>query len=246
MWVIYVFAVVYAGIVALSFAGIYHLRRAMVLSLVTEEETDGLVSAASSVIASRRCLFRGIAAFWILLVIAIGIIFAMVSLFWPSPPQISMCNAELMWSDTLNMIINSVTTGKTTVESEVLISVYNPNRIGAQINSINGNVYYKGSPVGTIELSPIDGQAGSVSDGLGVLSFDGFEHITEMFYDFNVAHELLLEFEIFINFTVGPMNALNVAAPRFQMNVNNPPPQEHCKCKDVHKPVLSLAELEYI
>lgn len=143
-----------------------------------------------------------------------------------------MCNAELMWKDALNMIINSVTTGKTTVESEVLITVYNPNRIDLTLHSVNGNIFYKGSDVGTIELNSIYANAGTASDGLGVISFTGFDRAAEILYDFNVGHKLLLEFELFVNFSIGSMGEFNLVAPRFVMNVNDPPPQEHCKCKD--------------
>ena len=130
------------------------------------------------------------------------------------------------------MIVNSITTGRTTVESELLITVYNPNRISARVNSLNGDIYYKGSAVGTVDLGAVDAQAGSASDALGVLTFDGFEHITEILYDFNVKHQLLLEFELFASFEIGKLGGFNIAAPRFQINVNNPPPQEHCKCKE--------------
>ena len=163
-------------------------------------------------------------------VVAIGILFVMVSMYWPSPPDVSMCNAQVMWSDTINMIINTVTSGKANVESEVLITVYNPNRLGLTLNSVNGNIYYKGTDVGTVELDTIDAQAGSAADGLGVVSFDGFDHIAEMYYDFNVKHALLLDFEMFVNFSVAGFGGFNVAIPKLQLNVNNPPPQAHCKC----------------
>lgn len=243
-WAIYVFTVVYGCIVTASIFGLYHLRRTLVSVAgqyqPLQEEPD------VSNIRSRIWLFRGIATVWILVAALVGVAFVLAALFWPSAPQLSMCNAQLMWSDTLNMIVNSVTTGKATVESELLITIYNPNRLGLKINSVNGNIYYKGTTVGSLDLASIDAQGGSASDGIGVMSFDGFDHITEMFYDFNVAHKLLLEFELFVNFDVGSMNGFSLAAPRFQMNVNNPPPQQHCKCKEFTAPGLSQIDYEYI
>jgi hypothetical protein len=176
------------------------------------------------------------------------LLFVVISLYWPSAPEVSMCNAELMWGDTLNMIINSVTTGKTTVESEVLITVYNPNRIDLTIHSVNGNIYYRGGEVGTVDLSTVQANQGSASDGLGVISFNGFDRITEIFYDFNVKHKLLLEFELFVTFSVGPLRKMSLVTPKFVMNVNDPPPQEHCKCKDkllLESTESSMLDFEY-
>lgn len=230
VWLILVLAAVYLCIVAVSVIGLYHLSRS-----TRETEEERLIERPPS----KKWIFRGIATLWILSLIAAGAFLTVVTLFWPTAPQISMCNAELMWRDTFNMIVNSITTGRTTVESELLITVYNPNRISARVNSLNGNIYYKGSAVGTVDLGAVDAQAGSASDALGVLTFDGFEHIAEILYDFNVKHQLLLEFELFASFDIGKLGGFNIAAPRFQINVNNPPPQEHCKCKE-----SSLSESE--
>jgi hypothetical protein len=226
--VIATLAVIFAVIVALSVAGLYHLHRILDHRNPRIEEETQLVTSASN----RSGLFKLIATVWSLTVLAIGVLFVIVSLYWPSAPEVSMCNAELMWKDALNMIINSVATGKTTVESEVLITVYNPNRIDLKLHSVNGNIFYKGSDVGTIELNSIYADAGTASDGLGVISFSGFDRAAEIFYDFNVGHKLLLEFELFVKFSIGSMGEFNLVAPRFVMNVNDPPPQEHCKCKD--------------
>lgn len=177
-------------------------------------------------------LYRLVVAGWTLAVLGMGIGFTGICLFWPSPPEVSMCNAELMWSDTLNMIINSITSGKASVDSEVLITVYNPNRFGLTLNSVNGNIFYKGGQVGTLELAPIDAQAGSAADALGVITFNGFDRIAAMYYDFNVKHKLELDFELFLNFSIGSFGGFSVGAPKLRMNVNDPPPQKHCNCLD--------------
>ena len=232
-WMIWIFVVLYVGIVVLSIASIYYMYKALVTpaTRAVPVEEQGLVTGAQpSAGPPRRWLFRLITFTWAMAVVAIGILFVMVSMYWPSPPDVSMCNAQVMWSDTINMIINTVTSGKANVESEVLITVYNPNRLGLTLNSVNGNIYYKGTDVGTVELDTIDAQAGSAADGLGVVSFDGFDHIAEMYYDFNVKHALLLDFEMFVNFSVAGFGGFNVAIPKLQLNVNNPPPQAHCKC----------------
>jgi hypothetical protein len=240
-WLIALFAILYVGMTILTVLALYHLRKTMVPSRVVDIEEEALVARARS----RKWLFRGIASLSVLALATVGAGLTLISLFWPSSPQISMCNAELMWSDTLNMIINTITTGRTTVESELLITVYNPNRIGARINTVNGNIYYKGSSVGTIDLNPLDAKAGSASDALGVLTFDGFDHITEIMYDFNIKHQLFLEFEMFVNFDIGKVGGFSLAAPRFQMNVNNPPPQEHCKCKETSLTQVTGLDYEF-
>ena len=237
---------IFVALLALSIAALYHLHRIMVVRNQRSEEETRLVTTGTN----RSGLFKLIATVWSLAVIAIGVLFVLVSLYWPSAPEVSMCNAELMWKDALNMIINSVTTGKTTIESEVLITVYNPNRIDLTLHSVNGNIFYKGSDVGTIELNSIDATAGTASDGLGVISFNGFDRATEIFYDFNVQHKLLLEFELFVKFSIGSFGEFNLVAPKFVMNVNDPPPQEHCKCKDSSNfhsiEGTETTELEYI
>ena len=230
-WLIYAFAVVYIIAVVISMTAIYYVRRAiLVTSPTAEQERLVQVAPGEPRLATRMWLFRLISIVWSLALVAVGVIFVSITLYWPSPPDVSMCNAQVMWSDTLNMIINSVTSGKASVESEVLITVYNPNRLGLALHSVNGNIFYKGTDVGSLELSSIDAQAGTAADGLGVVTFNGFDHIAEMYYDFNVKHQLLLEFELFVNFSIAGFNGFNVAAPKLQLNVNNPPPQKRCKC----------------
>jgi hypothetical protein len=177
-------------------------------------------------------LYRFLILGWTITVLGIGLGFTAIALFWPAAPEVSMCNAELLWGDTLNMIFNTITSGKASVESEVLITVYNPNRIGITLNAVNGNIFYKGGQVGTVELAPIDAQAGSAADGLGVITFNGFDRIAEMYYDFNVKHKLELDFELFLNFSIGSFGGFSVGAPKIRMNVNDPPPQKHCNCLD--------------
>jgi len=177
----------------------------------------------------RRIVYRLIAMSLSLGVVAIGIIFAIIGVYWPSAPELSMCNAQVMWKDTMNMIINSVTSGKATVESEILISLYNPNRFGGTINAINGDIFYKSIPVGSISINEMDLVSGAVSDSIGVITFNGFEQISDMYYDFNVNHHLMLEFDLFLNLNVAGYN-VNTGVPKFQMNINDPPPQKFCKC----------------
>jgi hypothetical protein len=174
-------------------------------------------------------MFRILVTACVVGIVGVGVLFASLMFYWPTTPEVSMCNAELMWKDTITMIINSVTSGKASVESEILITVYNPNRLGGAIDSISGNVFYKSSPVGTLNIGEIDLVPGSASDSLGVLTFNGFDKISEIYYDFNVLHKLILEFELFVSVNIAG-NVLSTVVPKFLMNINDPPIQKHCKC----------------
>jgi hypothetical protein len=250
-WLIYTFIVVYVVILTLSGAALYYLYRVMrpgtYVQVPLTPEQEQLVATRST---DSSGWFRILAATWTLMVIAIGIVFLMISVYWPSPPEVSMCNAQVMWTDTMNMIINTVTSGKASVESEVLLTVYNPNRLGIELNSVSGNILYKGADVGSVSLGNIDAAPGSAADGLGVVKFDGFDRITEMYYDFNIKHDLWLEFELFVNFSVNGLGGIGLAIPKLQLNVNNPPPQKHCKCvngTDLHfQSTASILDFEVI
>lgn len=231
-WMLYLLIALYISLITVSVATFYYAYFALVRLTLTTEESAALVSPTDRdrQPASRLWLFRIISVSWTLLLLAIGVLFLLIVLFWPAPPEISMCNAQPMWSDTIKMIVDSVTSGKASVESEILITVYNPNRVSVALNSVSGNISYKGQIVGSVDLGPIDAQPGSAADGLGLVTFNGFDHITEMYYDFNVKHELMLEFELFVSFNVAGLGGFEVPAPKTRLNVNNPPPQKYCKC----------------
>jgi hypothetical protein len=229
---LYLLIALYISLLTVSVATFYYAYYSLVRPTLTTEESAALVSPTDRdrQPASRLWLFRIISVSWTLLLLAIGVLFLLIALFWPAPPEISMCNAQPMWSDTIKMIVDSVTSGKASVESEILITVYNPNRVSVALNSVSGNISYKGQIVGSVDLGPIDAQPGSAADGLGLVTFNGFDHITEMYYDFNVKHELMLEFELFVSFNVAGLGGFEVPAPKTRLNVNNPPPQKYCKC----------------
>ena len=207
-WVLYSMIGLYIGLVVFAVVSVVWLKQLLI---------------------TRRWLYRLFLGACLLGLASVGIGLTSVAYYWPSAPEVSMCNAELMWKDTINMIINTVTTGKASVESELLITVYNPNRLGGVINSISGNIYYKAASVGTVSIGEIDLVPGSASDSLGVLVFNGFDKISEIYYDFNVLHKLVLEFELFVNVYIGG-TVLSTVIPKFQMNINDPPIQKHCKC----------------
>jgi len=231
-WVIYVLFAVYLSLIFISIVTFILAYRSFVGS-ASQDTTPLVVSDENNATdprSSRLWFFRIIAAAWTLVLIILGIIFILLALFWPAPPEVSMCNAQLMWSDTLNMIINSVTSGKASVESELLITVYNPNRVSLALNSVSGNISYRGQIVGTLDLGSVDAQPGSAADGLGVITFNGFDRITEMYYDFNIKHQLFLEFDLFVNFNIAGLGGFEIGVPKSRLNVNNPPPQKYCKC----------------
>jgi hypothetical protein len=230
-WAKYTMIAGYIALCIFTIIGLYlcYPGNRVVTREQNEEEQTTLVADPPG--RKKSWLFKLFAAASVVTLVAIGVTLSMIGLYWPSIPEVDMCNAELMWSNTMDMIIKTITTGKANVESELLITVYNPNRFGGTLNALNGNVYYKTVPVGNIELGYIDVVPGSASDGLGVMTFHGFDKIYEMYYDFNVKHDLQLQFELFTSFTIGGHN-ISTVIPKFQMNINKPPPQKYCKCKE--------------
>lgn len=218
----------YLILVVLSCVVSYFIYLTLVQMPRGNEETTPLTTP-SSYSGTRMTIFKLGVILWGLVVLGFGCILLVVSFYWPTPPEVSLCNAELMWKDTMNMIIQTVTSGKATVESEILITVYNPNRLGLALNSLNGSIYYKAVPIGTLQLDQVEAVPGSATDALGVIAINGFDDIADMLYDFNVNHKLLLQFELFINFTTGGYT-LGISLPKFEVNVNDPPPQKHCNC----------------
>jgi hypothetical protein len=220
---------VYVLIVFFSIVSLYVLYGVFVAPPSIAEEAALPLTSDNNGRRRRRIVYKLIAITWSLGIVAIGIIFGIIGIYWPSAPELSMCNAQVLWRDTINMIINSVTSGKATVESELLLSVYNPNRVGITVKSVSGSVWYKSSSVGSISMDEIPIVPGSISDSLGVVSFNGFEKISEMYYDFNVNHALVLEFNLFVNLDIAGYS-VSTSVPKFQMNINEPPPQKYCKC----------------
>jgi len=208
MWVVYTMIAVYIGLVVINVVFLFWAR---------------------SILALRMWLFWLLAVACVVGLVVVGLMLSSIGYYWPSPPEVNMCNAELMWNDMITMIINTVTSGKASVESELLITVYNPNRLGGTIAGITGNIFYKASPVGTINIGEIDLVPGSATDSLGVLTFNGFDKISEMYYDFNVLHKLFLEFELFITLSFRDIE-LSTVMTKIAMNINDPPVQKHCKC----------------
>ncbi len=230
-WVVYTMVIGYTAACVFIAMGLYLCYPSAVGRRFNEEDEQVLVVESSPPQKRKRILFKLFAGSCLAALLALGVGLTLTGFYWPSLPHVSMCNAELMWKNTIDMIIKTISTGKTNVESELLITVYNPNRFGGTVNSISGNVYYKTNSVGSFDLGYVDVAPGSASDGLGVLTFNGFENISEMYYDFNVKHSLLLEFELFTSFSIGGHD-ISTTIPRFPMNVSKPPPQEYCKCKE--------------
>jgi len=166
--------------------------------------------------------------------IGAGLLCLAVVLWWPQPPQVSVCNAEVMWKDTLTMIVKSAFI-KTNVELETLISVYNPNRLNARIRDVSGDFFYKGNHVASIAIGQIDAPGGYVSDKLGVLTFSGFDQAVDMLYDMNINQQLILTSKVSTSFDVlfgtYSLFSLSTTLPEFEIDANKPPERSHCRCR---------------
>ena len=93
---------------------------------------------------------------------------------FPRPPVIDYCNQETDWKSLIVNLESLISTDNKVYGSfEFLLSVYNPNRVDAYVESISGKLFYppeSGNQIGTIDISNWDIPAGSVSDGLAVIA----------------------------------------------------------------------------
>ena len=196
-------------------------------------ESAGIV-LASVIDPVISALFACTTWLWGILALIMVSLSLLTMLWWPHPPEVNVCNAQVMWNETLSMIIRSAVL-KTNVDLEMLVSVYNPNRLNIRIKSVDGDVFYRGNiPVARFELNSLHAQGGYVTDKLGTLTFNGLDQAAAMLYDFNWKHKLELTAKVSTAFEVLVGNsvlfALSATLPEFPINANEPPQQTRCHC----------------
>jgi hypothetical protein len=169
--------------------------------------------------------------------VSLGVVASGVTLLQPGIPEISVCNAEMMWKESL---MSLATRGS--VNMEILISVHNPSRVlSAHVKSLDGLLNYrKLFPVGNFRLSNLTASAGFVSDQVGVMEIStSADYIAQMIYDFNVAHSLvftidplILDVELRLDLFGASRWTLPIVArlPPMLIDANKPPLQHLCQC----------------
>ena len=158
------------------------------------------------------------------------------TLFYPHPPVVNVCNAQVMWEKLLSMLVRSAVI-HTSVDLEILVSVYNPNRLSVKVRELSGDVFYRGIiPVASLTLGELNGKGGYVTDSLGTLTFTGLNQAADMLYDFNYLHKLELSAKIATAFDVmwgdRVLMSLSTVLPEIAINANEPPKQGYCHCKE--------------
>merc|ERR1740117_1404497 len=115
---------------------------------------------------------------WLMWLVAIAFIVAsgiILVLFSPHPPRTSICYDGVDWTG----IVKNINVGfgsRYYADYELLLSLYNPNRVDLNVTSLRGVVHFPvGSldqhEVGTVTLGDFFAKAGSITDTIGMLSF---------------------------------------------------------------------------
>ena len=83
---------------------------------------------------------------WILSLSTLFFIFC----FFPKAPQFNVCSDQLAWKS----IIDGITSLKVEASFEILISIYNPNRLSLIMDGLEGKFKHDGDDIGIFTLPP--------------------------------------------------------------------------------------------
>ncbi|KAG7340446.1 WD40 repeat-containing protein [Nitzschia inconspicua] len=81
-------------------------------------------------------------------------------LFYPQKPLYSVCNDAVAWK----RIMTNIATFKFDASFEILLSLSNPNHLGAFLDRGKGSYLFEGKQVGTFEIPPVAADAMAISD----------------------------------------------------------------------------------
>ncbi|EER04758.1 hypothetical protein Pmar_PMAR013291 [Perkinsus marinus ATCC 50983] len=194
-----------------------------------------VLSLASLLDPCASCLYKTLGCCWAVGMVLLLVVSILIALAWPHQPVVNYCNVELVWNRTLAMVVESALV-KTDIEMESLVSIYNPNRLGARINQLSGNIYYKGAGIGTMALHNFEAPGGYVSDGLGLITYNALDRAAEMLIDYKWNKDLVLTVTGTISFDIlwpnsEVLTSLSASLPPAVINVNKVPDQRYCKCQ---------------
>lgn len=110
------------------------------------------------------CISRITVIFLFTILIIAGIL---AYLWYPHYPVVNVCNNDVDWDS----IIVGLGKMKLEVDYQILLSLYNPNRLDATITSANGVLKHDHTGIGTFEIPETLIKAGSITDVLVTLVF---------------------------------------------------------------------------
>lgn len=179
---------------------------------------------------------------WFVLIMTVGIFGFLLVMFSPKTPLTSICYDAVDWSGIVKNI-NVFYGSKYYADYEILLSLYNPNRVDLNVTSMRGQVHFPARThnqreVGTVTLNDFFATAGSITDTLGILSFS-----MDRWNALNLSTSYLSgNLEISIDLSLGfevrthkvPLSwSSSLQMDRMIVNVNDPVDYTYCKCKGV-------------
>jgi len=127
----------------------------------------------------------------LIVLIALGFV-----VFYPVHPVYNVCSNQLDWKS----IVDGMTSLKAQATFQVLISIYNPNKLDVNLNMGYGIFKHDGIQVGTFEIPPATAKAMSISDYLVNLTLtpDEWEalELTSEYYKGTLTFQVDAEAEI--------------------------------------------------
>ena len=95
-----------------------------------------------------RILYNTCKVFYAISIITMITFTYLTFLFFPRIPVIDICNNEVEWQS----LIDGLTSLKVQASSQILVSIYNPNRIDFNLATFTGKISHDGDYIGTFEL----------------------------------------------------------------------------------------------
>lgn len=114
--------------------------------------------------------FRFILYFAIVLSVVFCLILGGLLFYFPNPPLVDSCSGEYDWKSLVAGIGSALENKQLEAQYEYLISIYNPTRLMLQIDSVAGQISYRGETLGTFSAHDLQTPPGSVADALVTLS----------------------------------------------------------------------------
>jgi U3 small nucleolar RNA-associated protein 7 len=119
-------------------------------------------SAAGAIEEPRhmRRLYRCCTIVYVVFVVLVVTLVGVTIIYYPRQPLYSVCNDAVAWK----RIMTNIAAFKFDASFEILLSLSNPNRIGAALDRGKGAYSFEGKPFGTFEIPPVSADALAIND----------------------------------------------------------------------------------
>jgi hypothetical protein len=196
-----------------------------------EDEPGSSTGGGSGSAAERRRRRRPRRCFGVLA--CLTVLFSALSIaFYPEYPAYATCAQEFQWASILSQLYNMGLRG----DEKLLVSIYNPNRLGFMLTAASAVFKSRGAAVGTFSF---DGEyelaAGAVTDVMATVRFEpSLLQAYHLYWDFELSK---LTFDIDASFAGDVMlgrarlYALSQDVAEHTVTVGDDGGRELCKCQ---------------